>query len=218
MNILILGAGGHGQTLLDALLKAQRQGGPMRPLGFLDDTPELQGRALDGLPVLGPFARLDDLRPDGVILGIGDNATRKALYLQLRARGLNLVTLVHPSAVVALNVTLGRGSYIGANATVGVATRIGENAIVSGSSCIGHHNFIGDHAHVGPGVHSTRDVQVGEGTLVGVGTNLVSGCKVGNWSVVMAGALVSREIPDNVLAGGTPARPIRSLAATRDRL
>ncbi len=211
MNVLILGAGGHGQTVADALLRVARAGGPMRPVGFLDDTPALQDWDYCGVPVLGRLERIADVGHDGIIVAIGDNRARRRLFLRLQSAGRQFVSVIHPTAVVAFDVEIGPGCYIGANAVVGPAARIGANTIVNGVGGLGHHSRIGDHVHVGPGVVAAGGVHVGEGTQIGLGTNIVPKCSIGRWSVVGGGSLVARDIPDGVLALGNPARPVRRL-------
>lgn len=212
MDILIIGAGGHGQTVADALLRIGSIDARMHPAGFLDDTPALLGTNYRGVPVLGPLAAIDRVPHDAVIVAVGDNRARRDIFLRLSAQGRRFATVIHPTATVPLDFELGPGSYLGANAVVGVATRIGTNTIVNGAGCLGHHNHVGDHVHLGPAVHSTRDVRIGDGTMIGVGANIISGISIGAWSVVGAGSLVTRDVPDSVLVYGSPARVVRAIS------
>jgi acetyltransferase EpsM len=210
LDILIIGAGGHGQTVADALLRIASTDARMRPAGFLDDTPALQGANYQGVPVLGPVEAIDRVPHDAVIVAVGDNRARRDIYLRLSAQGRRFATVVHPTATVPLDFEIGPGSYLGAKAVVGIATRVGANTIVNGAGCLGHHNHVGDHVHLGPAVHSTRDVRIGEGAMIGVGANVISGISIGAWSVVGAGSLVTGDVPDGVVAYGSPARVVRS--------
>ena len=54
-----------------------------------------------------------------------------------------------------------------------------------------------------------RSVQVGEGSWVGVGSTVIPGVRIGEWSVVGAGSVVTRDIPDNVIAYGNPCKIVR---------
>ena len=56
-----------------------------------------------------------------------------------------------------------------------------------------------------------RYVQVGEGTWIGAGTTITPGVKIGNWSVVGAGSVVTKNIPDNVLAVGNRCKVIKKI-------
>jgi acetyltransferase-like isoleucine patch superfamily enzyme len=65
--------------------------------------------------------------------------------------------------------------------------------------------MIGDYVHIAGSVHMGGDSVVEEGAMVGLGTVMIPGCRVGAWSVVGAGAAVTRDIPPRVLAAGVPA-------------
>lgn len=144
MRILILGAGGQGQVLADALLFAAEAGQPVTPVGYLDDNPSLWQTTPLGLPVLGALAAWRDIAHDALLLGIGANRRRSELYATLTAEDAHFATLRHPTALVGHDVVVGPGSYIGAYVILAAGTVVGANAIVHGNSVIGHHNVIGD--------------------------------------------------------------------------
>lgn len=208
-RVLIVGAGGHAQVVADLLLRSADAGGPARPVGFLDDNPELHGRAILGLPVLGPLARCAAIPHDAVIVAIGQNALRRRLFAELLARGERLAAAIHPRAIVAPDALIGRGAMICAGAVVATGAEIGDNVIVNTGATVDHHNLIGAHAHIAPGAHLGGEVRVGEGCLVGIGAVVMPRRSVGSWSVVGAGALVHRDLPADVTAIGSPARVVR---------
>jgi sugar O-acyltransferase (sialic acid O-acetyltransferase NeuD family) len=207
-HVLIVGAGGHGQSVADVLLYLQEQGRPVRPIGFVDDDPALHGRQILGLPVLGPTAAVREVPHDCLMMGIGRNAVRKRHYDALCAAGERFTTVVHPTVVLSRAVVVGPGTYVGATAVVSVETVIGANAIVNGTGCVGHHNRIGDHVHLGPGVNMAGGITIGEGTMVGVGANIVPGVRIGAWCMIGAGALVRADVPDGMTVVGVPAHPL----------
>jgi sugar O-acyltransferase (sialic acid O-acetyltransferase NeuD family) len=212
MKVLIVGAGGHGQVVADILLCAHRAGGIAVPVGYLDDAPGLQGQTRLGLPVLGSLEQIGEIPHDDVILAIGDNCARKSLYEHLEGRGERFATAIHPRSVIASDVQIGPGSMVCAGVVVNPGSVVGANVILNTGCTVDHHNRIGDHVHIAPGAHLGGDVGIGEGTLVGIGATVMPQRRVGDWSVVGAGALVHVDLPDRVVAVGTPARAIRSLA------
>jgi sugar O-acyltransferase (sialic acid O-acetyltransferase NeuD family) len=207
-RILILGAGGHGQVVANVLLSAVEAGAPIEPLGYLDDNPELLGREVLGLPVIGTFGEIDALPHDAIVLGIGDNASRKRLYCELSARGETFAAAVHPRAVISHGASLGPGAVVCALAVVGTAVTIGFNTVLNASCLVGHHSVVADHAHVGPGANIGGEVRVGKGSLVGMGATVLSRVDVGAWSTVGAGALAGHNVPDSITVIGNPARPM----------
>jgi sugar O-acyltransferase (sialic acid O-acetyltransferase NeuD family) len=211
VKVLIIGAGGHGQTILDAIFKHQKIITDTQDVGFLDDTEELTGKQISGVPILGTVESLPLIQHDSVILGIGDNKKRKELFIKLSSRGENIVSVIHPTAVIAHNVHLGKGCYIGPNVIIGVETLIEDNVILSGGSIISHHAKIESHTHVGPGVKILRNATINAGAFIGAGAILLPDSSLGPDSSLMAGSILSGKIGGAILAGGSPARVITGI-------
>ncbi len=208
-RVLIIGAGGHAQVVADILLRARESGEAVTPMGFLDDNPELAGLSLLDLPVLGPSEARHRILHEAVIVAIGDNVTRKSVYELIKNEGEELAIAIHPGAIVAPDVRIGRGTMISPGAIVNTGSRIGENVILNTGCTVDHHNFIENHVHIAPGVHMGGEVAVGEGSLVGIGATVMPRKRIGRWSIVGAGALVREDVPDGVVVAGVPARIVR---------
>ena len=208
-RVLILGAGGHAQVVADALMRARDAGERVVPIGYLDDDPEAHGQLRLGLPVLGALADAARIPHDALIVAIGSNRVRRDLFARLEQQDARFAIARHPSAVIAPDVRIGPGTVICARVVVNPGAVVGANVILNTACTVDHHNRIGNHVHIAPGVHLGGDVHVGEGTLVGIGATVMPQRSVGAWSVVGAGALVNRDLPDGVIAVGVPARIVR---------
>lgn len=206
-RVLIIGAGGHAQVVADILLRMHEAGADLTPIGFLDDNPHLFGEWRLGLPVLGPLAAIDAIDHDAVVIGIGDNRTRRAIHERLAACDEQFIVACHPSAIVARDAVIGAGTVIAARAVVNAGAHIGVNAILNSGCIVEHHNRIGAHAHIAPGATLGGAVAVGEGALVGIGATVLPQCTVGAWSVVGGGAVVTSAVDDELVVSGVPARP-----------
>ena len=206
MRVVILGAGGHGQVVADICLRMADAGAALSLAGFLDDDTGLHGRAFLGVPVLGPVACLASVPHDAVVVAIGSNRTRQRLAAELTRQGERFAVPRHPSAVIAPDAVIGPGSIVCAGVVIGPTSVIGAHAIMNTGSTIDHHNRVGDFAHIAPGVHLGGDVQIGEGTLVGIGSSVLPQRAVGDWTIVGAGSVVTKDIPSGVTAMGIPAR------------
>lgn len=211
MRVLILGGGGHAQVIADILLQMHDVGEDVVPIGYLDDDPHLIGHSFLGLPVLGKISDLPLIAHDAVVVAIGDNRSRYTIFTALSEQGETLAIARHPRAIIAADVSLGSGCTVCAGAIVNPGSVIGANVILNTGSTVDHHNHIGDHAHIAPGVHLGGDVRIGTGTLVGIGATVVPQRTVGDWSVIGAGSVVTKNVLSGVMAVGAPARVVRKL-------
>jgi sugar O-acyltransferase (sialic acid O-acetyltransferase NeuD family) len=204
--IVIVCAGGHGAIVADALQRARDAGADAIPIGFVDDTPELLGKSILGITVLGPVAALADIGHDAVFVALGDNRGRRAMTERLLAAGEHLVTVIHPFSCVAPSARVGEGSMIAAGAVLAPRVELGRGTLLNTNASVDHDSVVGDFAHVSAGAIVGAKVRIGEETLIALGASVTSGMKIGARTLIGSGAVVVRDIPDDVVAWGAPAR------------
>jgi sugar O-acyltransferase (sialic acid O-acetyltransferase NeuD family) len=205
MDVVILGAGGHGRVVLDIIQQARKH----KAVGFLDNNKALHGRRVDGLPVLGGLERLPDLKHCGVsaaVVAIGDNGIRRAMSEAFEQNGFQLVNAVHPSAQLAGSVTVGKGVVIAAGALVCAHCQIGDYVILNTGCIVDHESMIGTAAHVCPGVRLAGHVAVESGAFLGIGATVIQDVHIGFEAVVGAGSVVVRDVDPMTTVVGVPAR------------
>ena len=209
MNVVIIGAGGHGKVVLD-ILQHNRD---LTLIGFIDDDINSHHKTIEGVAVLGDVDSLSTLVPacnlESAIAAVGDNKTRAGLYEKIKKLGLKMINAVHPDALIAKDVKIGEGVVIAAGAIINTGTRIGNNVIINTGVIIDHDNIIEDHAHISPGVNLAGRVTVKKYAHVGLGVTVESEKTIGENATVGAGAVVLEDISDNAISVGVPAKVIR---------
>ena len=215
-RILILGAGGHGRVVLDILLADAG----CEVIGFLDNNPSIQGRRIDGIPVMGTIDELESIvetsGATGVVIAIGDNGTRRGLSRRIQLAGITLVNAIHPTASIARNAMLGRGVVVAAGVVVCANCQIGDVVILNTGCIVDHQTMIGEGSHICPGVRVAGRVKVESGVFVGIGATIVPHVTLGCEAIVGAGSVVLEDVPDLATVVGVPARAIKSCSATED--
>jgi sugar O-acyltransferase (sialic acid O-acetyltransferase NeuD family) len=197
--LVVIGAGGHGKVVADALMAAGE-----RVAGFIDDA-KPAGTNVLGLPVLGGTDWLHEHRPR-VALGIGNNQARATAAEACDRAGCALVTVVHPRAVVAPSAVVEAGTVVMALAVVNADARIGRGVILNTSCIVEHDCVVGDFAHVSPGSAMGGGCRVGALAQLGIGATMRPYTAIGERSLVGAGAVVVAEIPADTVVKGVPAR------------
>jgi sugar O-acyltransferase (sialic acid O-acetyltransferase NeuD family) len=215
-RVLILGAGGHGRVVLDIMLQAARY----HVVGYLDNNRDMIGRRVDGLPVYGAIDDLEhfarDLDVQGVIIAIGDNGTRRGLARHVDALGIPLVNAIHPAATLASTVTTGRNDVICAGVVVCDRCQIGDSAILNTGCVVDYQTMIGEGTHICPGVRLGGRVKVEAGAFIGIGATVVPKVTIGCESITGAGSVVIADVPAMATVVGVPARAVKLTSASDD--
>jgi sugar O-acyltransferase (sialic acid O-acetyltransferase NeuD family) len=210
VKIVIVGAGGHARSVLDAL----RTGSAHTAVAFTDPDASRHGTELDGVPIVGDDEQLGTLREQGVegaALGVGgvrDNAMRARLCELADRAGFALPTLVHGSAHVSEQARLGRATVVLAGAVIGPGAVLGRNVIVNSAAVVEHDVVVEDDVHIATAAALGGAVTVGRAAHIGLGARVIQGARIGARAVVGAGAAVVRDVEPDTVVVGVPARTL----------
>jgi sugar O-acyltransferase (sialic acid O-acetyltransferase NeuD family) len=202
-KLIIIGASGHGKVVADIAIKMNK----WQSIAFLDDDKSIKTSM--GLEVIGKTTDAFTYKDEAdFFVAICNNATREKIQEKLIEEDLNVVSLVHQSAVIGTDVKIGIGTVVMAGVVINSSTKIGKGCIINTSSSLEHDNVIEDYVHISPGVSMAGTVKVGRLSWIGIGSvisnnvNICSGCKVG------AGAVVVKDITEPGTYVGVPVRKI----------
>ncbi len=171
--------------------------------------------ALEGSCVPPTVEHLDDFKPaQGEIYLLGPTTpTRVVLANKLKERfDLHFHTLIHPSAYVSPLASLAEGVFVGANSIVAPGAKLSEHVFVNRGVTIGHDTHIGAFSRIQPGSNLGGLSHIGSGVTVAIGATLIERLVVGDHAFIGAGAVVTEDVPANVLVVGIPAKFKKSLA------
>jgi len=119
-------------------------------------------------------------------------------------------SLVDPTVPRSRSLAHGQGLYVNAGCTLGAASEFGEWVFINRGASIGHHARFGDFVSVGPGAVVSGSVTLGRGSVIGAGAVVLPELHIGSNCVLGAGSVVTKDVPDNCLVLGSPAKVIRT--------
>ena len=200
-KILILGAGGHGKVVAEiASLMNQWD-----EIAFLDDNQEI--KKVNGVNVIGSLSTFSIYKEEYeyAFVAIGNNKFRMDLIDNLLTHGFKIPILIHPFTAISENVKIDKGTVVMAGAVINTNTTIGKGCIINTSSSIDHDCILEDGVHISPGTHVGGTVSIGKCTWICIGSSIVNNITIGKDVIIAAGAVVTKNVPDNIMVAGIPA-------------
>ena len=201
-DVIVIGAGGHAKVVIELL----RQAGDN--VAYCVSTDATKKSCL-GVSVLIGDEWLSKLRVEGyhrAFVAIGGNRLRLRMAVIIRELQYDMVNAISLSAIISPSAKIGVGVAVMAGAVINAEAEIDDFAIINTGASVDHDCRIGQAVHVAPQSALAGTVLVGEGAFLGIGCRVLPDISIGEWSVVGAGAVVIKNIPNNVTAVGIPAK------------
>lgn len=213
MKIILIGARGHARAVAD-VIKAE---GRYEIEGLLDSF-QKPGTYCFGYKIFGGEKNLpqicNDLNIHKIIIAIGDNYQRQAMSERIKKKITNIefISCIHPSAIIGSDVKIGAGTVVMPGTIIVSGSSIAEGCLLNTASSIDHDGIMMPWSSLGPGTIVGGRLHLGERSSINLGAKVVNDISIGNDTVIGAGSVVTKNIPDHVLAYGAPCRIIRSRA------
>lgn len=209
-DIAIFGAGGFGREvkmLIDQINVASPR---WRFFGYYDDGIP-KGTLVNGSNVIGTARDLLAVdRELHVVFAIGNPRVKQQVIQSVKGnQHLKFPALIHPNVLMGSDfVYVGVGCIISANNVITTNINIGNHVIINLSCTVGHDTTIGDYSSIMPGVNISGEVAIQQGVYIGTGAKIINQLTLGEWSVVGAGAVVSKDVAPETTVVGVPAKPL----------
>jgi len=195
-SIYIYGANGHGLVVADIASACGYTN-----ILFIDDGD-------NEYPTFEDIKRVSDIP---LAFGIGNNTIRAKLFQRVQNSGFEIVSLIHPKAIISASTIIGKGTVVMPNVVVNAKATIGDGVILNSSCVVEHECVIDDFVHISPNVALAGNAKVGKYTHIGIGSNMIQGIIVGNNTVIGAGSTVVKNIGNFKKAYGVPCREIEDI-------
>ena len=197
--MLIYGASGHAKVVVDCL-KSMNE----RILAVFDD--DRSKNLFLEFVIINDYT-LQVYPEEPLIIAIGDNLARKIVAEEkVRHR---FGTARHISAIIEKQVPIGEGTVIFHGTIIQAGSKVGRQVILNTGVSVDHDCIIGDFVHIAPHATLCGNVTLDEGAMVGAGAVVLPGLHIGEWSVIGAGTVVTKDVPPNSVIAGNPGRILK---------
>jgi sugar O-acyltransferase (sialic acid O-acetyltransferase NeuD family) len=211
-KVIIIGAGGQSKNTSFVI----EQTGKFEIIGFADDDSEKKGTTLRNYSVLGSLEEIligyDDI---GFVFAIGNPDVVEKLVQKIKekiASGKKFIfpNIIHPSVNIDFNeVQLGVGNVIFPDCLFLSEVKVGDFNFFNFKSAVSHESIIGDFCIVQPGVNLLGQTTLKDKAYCGANATIIQGRTVGRNATIGAGAVVTKDVEDNAIVVGNPAKLLR---------
>ena len=206
-NIVLFGSSGHAKVIADII----EQEGLYKIQGLIDMN-QSSGTKCFGHEVLGSDDEVPKLIKEhdieGGIIGVGDNWVRHLIAQKILKMipDFHFVKAVHPTAQIARQVNLKRGTVVMAGAAINSGSEIGDFCIINTHSSIDHDNIFEDYSSIMPNAVTGGNVRVGAFSVIGMGASILQEVKIGTHTIIGVGSVVLNSTDDFSVVIGSPAK------------
>ena len=210
-DLIIIGASGFGREVAWLVERINKKCKEWNLIGFIDDNISIQENVINGYRVLGTNNNIKDYPEAYYVCAIGSSKVRSMIIEKVTQENPNIrfATLIDPTVEMSDLVEIGEGTIICAHTIITVNISIGKHVIINLDCTIGHDAVLKDFVTLYPSVNVSGASNIGKAVEMGTGMQIIQGKSIGDNSIIGAGAIVIRDIPERCTAVGNPARPIK---------
>ena len=200
-HLVIAGAGAMGRELYWNAISSKA----FDIKGYIDD---MSDEAQENLqkPFLGSIDEYKIQKEDVFICAIGNTKARENVVEKLKKKEAKFLSLIHNTAILQGNISLGTGIYLGPFTVIGDHACLGDHVMLNTHSAIGHDAIIGEYTCIMSYVDITGGCKLGKRVFLGSGSRMVPNSKIGDDAYIGVGSVVLRRVQEGKKVFGNPAK------------
>lgn len=208
-NIIIIGAGGVGREVSLIIEKINKLKATWNLIGFIDDNINSWNKIINEYQIIGGMDLLETLPLDTyVVIAIANYNLKKKIVNKINNK-FKFATIIDPKVYIHDYMTIGEGTIIYEGAIITANIQVGNHVIISPKCGIGHDSIIKDYVSLLWNVNISGNDVIEEGVMMGSGSTIIQGKKIGKGSIIGAGAVVIDDIDSFTTAVGVPAKVVK---------
>jgi sugar O-acyltransferase (sialic acid O-acetyltransferase NeuD family) len=210
--MLIIGAKGFAKEVLEVF----HQNNNTNNISFYDDVNIDIGKYLfEEFPILkneSEVLKFFTEYGNDFTIGIGDPHLRFKIYNKfIQLGGIYISTISPFSRIGNYGNSIGEGSNIMTGTVITNDVKIGKGVLINLNCTIGHDSELEDFVELSPGVHISGYCKIGNFTNIGTNATILPKINIGSNVIIGAGSVVTKDIPDNSIALGVPAKVVKTI-------
>lgn len=206
MKFILVGAGSYGSLMSSLLFD---EGFTVK--GFLDDAENLQRTQINNVQVLGKISEINRYFEDPTIkfiVTMGNSYQREKIISKYEIPLENRFSFKSRSSVITSTAKIGLDSHVLAQSFIGNNVAIGDNVLIDNRVNIAHDANVEDNCLVSNGSNVFGGAILKRSAFISAGAIISNGVQIGENSIVACGSVVLKDVPDNTIVLGWPARVI----------
>lgn len=211
MVLGVYGASGLGTEFAGLAERINMETPRWEEIVFIDDSPEKNGQTLIDLKIMNFQQAIDQYGLDGIefIMAIGEPAVKDVVFEKVNNAGAHVTNLIFPDFIMPRGTTYGKGLVVHKASGLPPCSEFGNNVLIQGKAVMGHDLKVGDNVVISSLAFIGGNTTIGRNTYIAPGSLLRNGINIGENAIVGMGAVVTKDVPDNAVVVGNPAKIIR---------
>ncbi len=201
-NLIIIGYSGHSYGIIEALLENNYEINGYCDIEKKDFNPfnlKYLGKERDK-----NFLRM--IKSNSFFISIGLNKKRQEIAKYILKNNGSIINAINSRSSISKSARIGLGNFIGENAIINSFSTIENYTIINTSSVVEHECIIENGAQLGPGSVICGNVRVKKGAFIGANSTVKQNLIIGANSIIGAGSVITKNVPDNSILYGNPAK------------